>query len=61
MSNKGKLKITVYMAEDTFLAMKNEGDRLERNVSWMVEQSWKIARTRVRNFQGVDDYSEDNG
>ncbi len=50
-----KTKLTVYVPADICDEMKAEADRQDRNVSWMVEQAWRISRERIVRYPGVAD------
>jgi uncharacterized small protein (TIGR04563 family) len=48
-----KQKLTVYVPDDVFNEMKNEADRQDRTVSWLVEHCWRIARKQVQSYPSV--------
>ena len=54
-----KQKLTVYVPDDIHMEMKNEADRQDRTVSWLVEHCWRIARTKLQSYPSISDmYSE---
>jgi uncharacterized small protein (TIGR04563 family) len=56
-----KQKLTVYVPDDVFNEMKNEADRQDRTVSWLVEHCWRIARSKVQSYPSVSGmYEEDS-
>ena len=49
-----KLKQSLYFSDDVLREIMAEANRLDRSLSWTVQQAWRIAREEVRKFPGVD-------
>jgi uncharacterized small protein (TIGR04563 family) len=49
-----KLKQSLYFPEDTLREIMKESTRLDRSLSWTVQQAWRLAREEVRKFPAVD-------
>lgn len=47
-------KITVYFTEDVYQEMNEAAQRQDRSISWMVGQSWRIARPQVLGYPAVE-------
>lgn len=45
-----KQKQSLYFPEDTLLEIMREATRLDRSLSWTVQQAWRLARGDVRKF-----------
>lgn len=53
-----KVKQSVYMPCEMLSEIHRESKRLDRSVSWLLQQSWKVARNRLATYQGVEDVAE---
>ncbi len=49
-----KLKQSLYFPEDTLREIVKEANRLDRSLSWTVQQAWRLARGEVRKFPSAD-------
>jgi uncharacterized small protein (TIGR04563 family) len=47
-----KQKQSLYFPEDTLREITREALRLDRSLSWTVQQAWRLAREEVRKFPG---------
>jgi uncharacterized small protein (TIGR04563 family) len=54
MAATEKQKQSLYFPEDTLREIMVESNRLDRSLSWTVQQAWRLARTEVRKFPSVD-------
>lgn len=45
-----KQKQSLYFPEDTLQEIMKEATRLDRSLSWTVQQAWRLAREHVRKF-----------
>jgi uncharacterized small protein (TIGR04563 family) len=54
MGSFEKQKQSLYFPEDTLREIMKEANRLDRSLSWTVQQAWRIAREHVRHFPSVD-------
>ena len=50
MAASDKLKQSLYFTDDTLREIMKEANRLDRSLSWTVQQAWRIAREQVRQF-----------
>jgi uncharacterized small protein (TIGR04563 family) len=53
MATTDKQKQSLYFPEDTLREIAQEANRLDRSLSWMVQQAWRLARDHVRQFPSV--------
>ena len=64
MSNTDKRKQSLYFPEEMLKEIQQEAVRLDRSLSWIVQQGWKIARDRIKAIpaihDGLPDPREDN-
>lgn len=49
-----KQKQSLYFPEDMLREIMRESTRLDRSLSWTVQQAWRLARGEVRKFPSVD-------
>jgi uncharacterized small protein (TIGR04563 family) len=50
-----KRKQSLYFPEDMLNDIQDEARRLDRSMSWMVQQAWKIARSEIARIPSVND------
>jgi uncharacterized small protein (TIGR04563 family) len=55
MSGTDKRKQSLYFPEEMLKEIQEEANRQDRSLSWVVQQAWKIARDRIKNFPAVND------
>jgi uncharacterized small protein (TIGR04563 family) len=49
-----KLKQSLYFPDDALREIMKEATRLDRSLSWTVQQAWRLARTEIRKFPSAD-------
>lgn len=54
MAGTEKQKQSLYFPEETLREIMKEAIRLDRSLSWTVQQAWRLARGEVRKFPSVD-------
>jgi uncharacterized small protein (TIGR04563 family) len=50
MSQADKRKQSLYFPEDMLKEIQHEAGRLDRSLSWIVQQCWKISRSKLKEF-----------
>jgi uncharacterized small protein (TIGR04563 family) len=55
MANTDKRKQSLYFPEDMLKEIQTEAARLDRSLSWVVQQAWKAARPRIASFPSLND------
>ena len=55
MSNTDKRKQSLYFPEEMLKEIQQEAVRLDRSLSWIVQQGWKIARDRIKSIPALHD------
>jgi uncharacterized small protein (TIGR04563 family) len=50
MANADKRKQSLYFPEEMLAEIKQEATRLDRSLSWVVQQAWKVARQKLKSF-----------
>ncbi len=50
MANSDKRKQSLYFPEEMLEEIQHEAGRLDRSLSWIVQQGWKIARNKLKEF-----------
>ena len=58
MAATEKQKQSLYFPEETLREIMKEAIRLDRSLSWTVQQAWRLARDEVRKFPSVDGRGE---
>ncbi|MGF1509534.1 MAG: TIGR04563 family protein [Myxococcota bacterium] len=55
----GGVKQSLYFPEDMLAEIQREAQRLDRSVSWIVQQAWKIGREDLRRVPSANDVIPD--
>jgi uncharacterized small protein (TIGR04563 family) len=50
-----KIKQSLYFPEDMLQEIQQEAARLDRSLSWVVQQGWKRARAQIKAFPSSTD------
>jgi uncharacterized small protein (TIGR04563 family) len=50
-----KRKQSLYFPEDMLGEIHHEANRLDRSLSWIIQQTWRIGRTSVMRLPAVND------
>jgi len=51
-------KQSLYFPVDMYHEVREEAARLDRSVSWVVVQAWRVARAKIKEMPGVNDPPE---
>lgn len=54
-----KEKLTLYFPEELLAEAKAEASRQDRSISWIMQMAWMVARERMREMPGIDDFKLD--
>lgn len=54
-----KQKLTLYFPEEIVAETKQEALRQDRSLSWIVQMAWMMARDRIKDLPGIDDFTLD--
>jgi uncharacterized small protein (TIGR04563 family) len=55
VSQADKRKQSLYFPEDMLKEIQHEAARLDRSLSWIVQQCWKLSRTKLKEFPSSTD------
>ncbi len=55
MAATDKRKQSLYFPEDMLKEIQDEANRLDRSLSWIIQQAWRLARTEITRFPSVND------
>jgi uncharacterized small protein (TIGR04563 family) len=55
MPGADKRKQSLYFPEDMLQEIQQEAARLDRSLSWVVQQGWKRARAQIKAFPSSTD------
>jgi len=47
-------KQSLYFPEEMLKEIKQEANRLDRSLSWVVAHAWKLARNKIKNESSDD-------
>ena len=50
-----KRKQSLYFPEEMLEEIQREAVRLDRSLSWIMQQAWKNARTQIAKMPGMED------
>lgn len=55
MAGADKRKQSLYFPEDMLSEIQHEAARLDRSLSWIVQNGWKFARAKLKEFPSSTD------
>ncbi|TMB21590.1 MAG: TIGR04563 family protein, partial [Deltaproteobacteria bacterium] len=55
MSANDARKQSLYFPEDMLNEIQSQAQRLDRSLSWVVQQAWKIAKSELRKVPSPND------
>lgn len=55
MGSADKRKQSLYFPDEMLKEIQHEAHRLDRSLSWVVQQGWKLARERMKAFPATND------
>jgi uncharacterized small protein (TIGR04563 family) len=55
MASSDKRKQSLYFPEDMLAEIQQEAARLDRSLSWVVQQGWRRARAQIKAFPSSND------
>lgn len=58
MAATDKQKQSLYFPEETLREIMSEAVRLDRSLSWTVQQAWRLARVELKRFPSVNPRGE---
>lgn len=61
MSTTDHRKQSLYFPEEMLVEIQREATRQDRSISWIVQQSWKVARADIRRMPSVNDVINPGG
>ena len=50
-----KRKQSLYFPVEMLDDMQEEAQRLERPISWIIQQAWKLSKDSIKTYPGVND------
>jgi uncharacterized small protein (TIGR04563 family) len=56
-----KRKQSLYFPEEMLREIQEEATRLDRSLSWVMQQAWKSARAQIARTPGMDDLARPRG
>jgi uncharacterized small protein (TIGR04563 family) len=54
-STPDKRKQSLYFPDEMLREIQAEATRQDRSLSWIMQQSWKVARAQIAKIRGTDD------
>ena len=60
MANADKRKQSLYFPDEMLAEIKQEATRLDRSLSWIIQQGWKVARQKIKAFPASNDDGTDS-
>ncbi len=54
MAATDKQKQSLYFPDETLREIMKESIRLDRSLSWTVQQAWRVARAQIQSFPSAD-------
>ncbi|TMB02278.1 MAG: TIGR04563 family protein [Deltaproteobacteria bacterium] len=60
MSANDARKQSLYFPEDMLNEIQQQAQRLDRSLSWVVQQAWKISKAELRKIPSPNDMLDDD-
>jgi uncharacterized small protein (TIGR04563 family) len=60
MSANDARKQSLYFPEDMLGEIQQQAQRLDRSLSWVVQQAWKISKTELKKIPSPNDMLDDD-
>ena len=60
MSANDARKQSLYFPEDMLNEIQQQAQRLDRSLSWVVQQAWKISKSELRKIPSPNDMLDDD-
>ena len=60
MSANDARKQSLYFPEDMLNEIQGQAQRLDRSLSWVVQQAWKIAKAELKKIPSPNDMLDDD-
>lgn len=57
MITSDKRKQSLYFPEEMLTEIQTQATRLDRSLSWVVQQAWKIARGKLKTYPSANDFT----
>jgi len=48
-------KQSLYFPSEMYHEVREEAERLDRSVSWVIVQAWRLSKAKIREIPGVDE------
>lgn len=53
-------KQSLYFPVEMYREVREEAARLDRSVSWVIVQAWRLSKSKIKEIPGVDDLKSDS-
>lgn len=53
-----KRKQSLYFPEEMLREITEEANRLDRSLSWVVQQAWKKSKEQIREFPSMNEFTK---
>ena len=60
MSANDARKQSLYFPDEMLSEIQTQAQRLDRSLSWVVQQAWKISKTELRRIPSPNDMLDDD-
>lgn len=60
MSANDARKQSLYFPDEMLVEIQTQAQRLDRSLSWVVQQAWKISKTELRKIPSPNDMLDDD-
>ena len=60
MAQSDKRKQSLYFPESMLLEIQQQAQRLDRSLSWVVQQAWRISKTDLHKIPSPNDMLDDD-
>jgi uncharacterized small protein (TIGR04563 family) len=60
MATNDSRKQSLYFPEEMLAEIQQQAHRLDRSLSWVVQQAWKISKTELRRIPSPNEMLDDD-
>jgi uncharacterized small protein (TIGR04563 family) len=60
MATNDSRKQSLYFPEEMLAEIQQQAHRLDRSLSWVVQQAWKISKSELRKIPSPNDMLDDD-
>jgi len=60
MATNDARKQSLHLTEESLVEIEEQAQRLDRSLSWVVQQAWRVAKAQIRAMPSTNDIVDDD-